>query len=120
MQIGRSVGFIALALLAASTAAQNYSWLDKALVAKLTTEDVEVYERELVNTLMTHPDGVAVTWKSWRSGHWGVITPREQVTRNGLRCRRANVAFHIDDRSAEGHYTFCLLENGDWRFMMDQ
>jgi len=108
-----------LVLLLAATAsahAANLGWLRGAVVQKLTAGDLALLDTELVEALDFQPSGTVITWRNWRTGNWGRITPLEPFDHGDAQCRRVRIETHAGDASGTGTYALCRTAASEWLY----
>lgn len=76
--------------------------------------DWQLFYGTLRETLNKYEDGIKVTWKNTRNGHWGTITPMNTATRKDTVCRDLVFFNNIENKTAQGTLTFCKM-NGAWK-----
>jgi surface antigen len=116
------VSMLAIAILLANglpsaAGAANLGWLKGSIIERYDDRDREILGTELLNALDFQPSGVPVRWYNARTGHWGVITPRDDDPRDGATCRRVTVENHLDEHTGTSTYTVCRRTGFDWMLL---
>ncbi len=96
-------------------AASNVQFLRDAPVAKMTKEDQALFRKALYAALEENADGAATRWENPDTQASGVLTPLSTFERDGMRCRRIEIANNIQGTSARSAFDLCRHPDGRWR-----
>jgi len=110
--------FIAIVFISTSTPAFAMSWtfLDNSAVQKFNDEDWKLFSEAGKRALEETPDGQTVAWENPATSSKGQITPMSTTEKDGLRCRKVNIANSAGGFSGESVFTFCKdPDSGAWK-----
>ncbi|NJN47397.1 MAG: hypothetical protein HC808_14035 [Candidatus Competibacteraceae bacterium] len=112
------IAFVAIAFFSMATPVFAISWtfLENSAVQKFNDEDWEHFSEAGKRALEETPDGQTVEWENPATSSKGQITPVSTSEKDGVQCRKVNIANSAGGFSGESVFTFCKdPDSGDWK-----
>lgn len=94
----------------------NLSFLEDALIADFSDEDVDLMLDTFDRAMESNKDGEMSRWSNPKSGHGGTITVLETTTRDNQSCRKARIENQIGNSKSRSEFLLCQATNGSWQF----
>lgn len=106
---------LALALMSAPALASNIGFMKDAPLSKMKAEDVELLKGAIRQALADDADGEPQRWSNAKGAASGVVTPVNRFERDGMPCRRVEIANEAGGFSGRSTWDFCQGTDGVWR-----
>jgi surface antigen len=108
------VVLFALAVASASVFASNVQFMRDAPIAKMTKEDLALFQTNMREALEQDADGTTRRWKNPDSGASGTLTPVSTFEQNGVKCRRLEIVNTVQGLTARSTFNMCRQADGTW------
>jgi surface antigen len=108
------VALVALAAVSAPVLASNVQFLRDAPIAKMTKEDLALFQTNMHEALEQDADGATRRWKNPNTGASGALTPVSTSEQNGLKCRRLEIVNTVQGLTGRSTFDMCRQADGTW------
>ena len=85
--------------------------------AKFNDADIALMKARVVEALKADKEGEVLEWKNDKTGASGSVVPMNNLTWNGLECRRLRISNAYAELKATGVYKFCQKPPGKWKLV---
>lgn len=85
--------------------------------AKFNEADYALMKARVDQALKAEKEGEVLEWKNEKTGASGTVVPMNNLTWNGLECRRLRIANAYGELKAQGVYKFCQKPPGKWKLV---
>ncbi|MEE4378616.1 MAG: RT0821/Lpp0805 family surface protein [Candidatus Competibacteraceae bacterium] len=112
------IAIVAVAFISISTPtfAMNWTFMENSAVQKFNDEDWQLFSEAGKRALEATPDGQTVEWENPATASEGQITPVSTSEKDGVQCRKVEIANSAGGFSGESVFTFCKdPDSGDWK-----
>lgn len=104
-----------LVALAAPALASNVWFARDMPMSQMTDADREILSAAADEVLESGADGATQRWENPETGAGGELTPQSTTERDGMRCRRLDIANEVKGNTARSHFDFCRQADGSWK-----
>lgn len=104
-----------LVVLAAPALASNVWFARDMPMSQMTDADREILSAAADEVLENGADGATQRWENPETGAGGALTPQSTTERDGMRCRRLEIANEVKGRTARSQFDFCRQADGGWK-----
>jgi surface antigen len=94
--------------------ASNVQFLRDAPIAKMTKEDLALFQTNMHEALEQDADGATRRWKNPNTGASGALTPVSTSEQNGLKCRRLEIVNTVQGLTGRSTFDMCRQADGTW------
>jgi surface antigen len=101
--------------LAAPALASNVWFARDMPMSQMTEADRAVLSAAADEVLETGADGATQRWENPETGAGGLLTPQSIAERDGMRCRRLQIANEVKGSTARSEFDFCRQADGSWK-----
>jgi surface antigen len=108
------VALFALAAASALVFASNVQFMRDAPIAKMTKEDLALFQANMREALEQDADGTTRRWKNPDTGTSGTLTPVSTFEQNGLKCRRLEIVNTLQGLTGRSLFDMCRQADGNW------
>jgi surface antigen len=108
------VALVALAAVGAPVLASNVQFLRDAPIAKMTKEDLALFQTNMHEALEQDADGTTRRWKNPNTGASGALTPVSTFDQNGVKCRRLEIVNSVQGLTGRSTLNMCKQTDGTW------
>jgi surface antigen len=108
------VALLTLVALSAPVSASNIQFLRDAPIAKMTKEDLALFQTNMREALEQDPDGTTRRWENPNTGASGTLTPVSTSEQNGVKCRRLDIVNTVQGLTARSTFNMCRQADGTW------
>jgi surface antigen len=88
--------------------------LRDAPIAKMTKEDLALFQTNMREALEQDPDGTTRRWENPKTGASGTLTPVSTFEQNGMKCRRLEIVSDAQGLTARSTFNMCKQADGTW------
>ncbi len=108
------LALLALLAVGAPAHASNLQFLRDAPVAKMTKEDLALFQSSLRAALDQNADGSTRRWENPATGASGTLTPVSTFEQDGARCRRLEIVNTVQGVTGRSTFNMCRQADGTW------
>jgi surface antigen len=88
-------------------------------MSQMTEADIEILSSAADAALEEAADGETRHWENPETGAGGALTPLSTSERDGMRCRRLQIANEAGGKSARSEFDFCRQDDGSWKVLSE-
>ena len=115
---GIALATVALALVATSAPAADRAFWSEMPTTYMTEQDRKIAIERINAALDEGKDGETYRWENPKTGASGSVMPKSSFTRDGLRCRSADVSTMAGGRRNASTWKLCKVNEG-WKIVDD-
>jgi surface antigen len=95
-------------------------WFTKDMpMSQMTEADIEILSSAADEALDDVADGDTRHWENPETGAGGALTPLSTSERDGMRCRRLQIANEAGGKTARSEFDFCRQGDGSWKVLSE-
>lgn len=94
--------------------ASNLQFLRDAPVAKMTKDDLALFQSNLRAALDQNADGSTRRWENPATGASGTLTPVSTYEQDGATCRRLEIVNTVQGITGRSTFNMCRQADGTW------
>jgi hypothetical protein len=84
-------------------------------ISAMTDADIEIFSSAVDEALNDAADGDTRHWKNPETGAGGDLTLLSTSEKDGMRCRRLQIANEAKRKTARSDLDFCRQDDGSWK-----
>ena len=103
-----------------TVAAVNLGFMRNSPISKFDDQDLEIFQKAVINALDSAQDGQVISWKSPDSGFNGQIFLLSTSESGNQVCRRMRLVNVAGKLNSNAHYTACRDNVAGWQIVPAQ